>query len=70
MKSHHVGDVLLILVLAARDKNPRRGVKRMMLLLPVLNALSISYPPTSPSSVRSGSPQPGLLRDPRARGAK
>ncbi len=29
MKSCHVGAVLLIPVLAARDKNPRRGVKRM-----------------------------------------
>jgi len=71
MKSRHVGAVVLIPCLAARDKNPRRGVKRMMLLLLlVLNALYISYPPTSPSSIRSGSPQAGLLRGPRARAAK
>jgi len=31
--------VLPIPVLAARDKNSRRGVQRMMLLLLVLNAL-------------------------------
>jgi len=70
MKSCHVGAVLLIPVLAARDKNSRRGVKRMMLLLLVLNALYISYPPTSPSSIRSSSPQPERLRGPRARAAK
>jgi hypothetical protein len=55
---------------AACDENPRRGVKRVMLPLLVLNALYISYPPTSPSSIRSGSPQPGLLSGPRARAAK
>jgi hypothetical protein len=60
--------LLLTPALAARD--PRRGAKRMMLLLLVLHALYISYPPTSPSSIRSGSPEPGLLRDPRARAAK
>jgi len=34
---------LLIPVLAARDRNPRRGVKRMLVLLLLFNALYIVY---------------------------
>ncbi len=67
MKSRHVGAVPLIPVLAARDKNPRRGVKRMILLLLVLNAIYISYPPASPGRIRSGSPESDSA-DPRWHG--
>jgi cyanate permease len=34
---------VLIPVLAARDKNPRRGVKRMLVLMLLFNALYILY---------------------------
>jgi hypothetical protein len=34
---------LLIPVLAARDKHPRRGLKRMLLLLLIFNGLYVIY---------------------------